>query len=167
MFRTGTPFANIPANMQMKYMQIMQIYNELLGDMRGLYTDFSCDASGNRVAVLSGPRVRIPPTPPSHPNTLDQWAKSPVISRCSGLFMLENFQSIRWLNGNAAEVQTGFEPLLFHIQAESYLQRPFSEGCCSEILEKIKENLSQSYGRWIVGFHEPSPAPFSFARKIK
>ena len=116
--------------------------------------------TGNRVAVLSGPRVRIPPTPPSHPNTLDQWAKSPVISRCSGLFMLENFQSIRWLNGNAAEVQTGFEPLLFHIQAESYLQRPFSEGCCSEILEKIKENLSQSYGRWIVGFHEPSPAPF-------
>ena len=118
MFRTGTPFANIPANMPMKCMQIMQIYNELLGDMRGLYTDFSCDASGNRVAVLSGPRVRIPPTPPSHPNTLDQWAKSPVISRCSGLFMLENFQSIRWLNGNAAEVQTGFEPLFFHIQAE-------------------------------------------------
>lgn len=64
MFRTGAPFANIPANMQMKYMQIMQIYDELSGDMRRLYSDFSCDASGNRVAVLSGPRVRIPPTPP-------------------------------------------------------------------------------------------------------
>ena len=82
--------------------------------------------TGNRVAVLSGPRVRIPPTPPSHPNTLDQWAKSPVISRCSGLFMLENFQSIRWLNGNGAEVQTGFEPLFFHIQGKFYGQRPFS-----------------------------------------
>ena len=83
MFRTGAPFANIPANMQMKYMQIMQIYDELSGDMRRLYSDFSCDASGNRVVVLSGPRVRIPPTPPSHPNTLDQWAKSPVISTVS------------------------------------------------------------------------------------
>ena len=28
-----------------------------------------------------------------------------------------------------AEVQTGFEPLFFHIQAESWRQRPFSEGC--------------------------------------
>ena len=79
--------------------------------------------------------------------------------------MLENFQSIRWLNGNAAEVQTGFEPLLFHIQAESYLQRPFSEGCCSEILEKIKENLSQSYGRWIVGFHKPMTSAFFALKK--
>ena len=60
----GEPFANIPANMPMKCMQIMQIYNGLPCDMRGIYNDFSCDASGNRVAVLSGPRVRIPPTPP-------------------------------------------------------------------------------------------------------
>ena len=29
-----------------------------------------------------------------------------------------------------------------------------------EIPEKTKKNLSQSYGRWIVGFHEPSPVPF-------
>ena len=36
-----------------------------------------------------------------------------------GFFMTENFQSIRWLNGNGAEVRTGFEPLLFHIQVES------------------------------------------------
>ena len=28
-----------------------------------------------------------------------------------------------------AEVQTGFEPLFFHIQADFQWQRPFSEGC--------------------------------------
>ena len=27
------------------------------------------------------------------------------------------------------EVQTGFEPLFFHIQADFQWQRPFSEGC--------------------------------------
>ena len=59
-----------------------------------------------------------------------------------------------------AEVQTGFEPLFFHIQADFQWQRPFSEGCGGEIPEETKKNLSQSYGRWIVGFHEPSPAPF-------
>ena len=59
-----------------------------------------------------------------------------------------------------AEVQTGFEPLFFHIQADFQWQRPFSEGCGGEISEKLKKNLSQSYGRWIVGFHEPSPVPF-------
>ena len=69
--------------------------------------------------------------------------------------MTENFQSIPWLNGNATEVRTGFEPLFFHIQAEFQWQRPFSEGCRGEIPEKTKKNLSQSYGRWIVGFHEP------------
>ena len=59
-----------------------------------------------------------------------------------------------------AEVQTGFEPLFFHIQADFQWQRPFSEGCGGEIPEVTKKNLSQSYGRWIVGFHEPNPAPF-------
>jgi hypothetical protein len=66
-----------------------------------------------------------------------------------------------------AEVQTGFEPLFFHIQAGFQWQRPFSEGCGGEIPEKLKKNLSQSYGRWIVGFHEQNPAPFSFAQKFK
>ena len=61
----------------------------------------------------------------------------------------------------------GFEPLFFHIQAEFQRQRPFSEGCGGEISEKLKKNLSQSYGRWIVGFHEPIPAPFSFVQKFK
>ena len=64
------------------------------------------------------------------------------------------------MKSQLAEVRTGFEPLLFHFQGDFCSQRPFSEGCCSEILERIKENLSQSYGRWIVGIHEPSPAPF-------
>ena len=59
-----------------------------------------------------------------------------------------------------AEVQTGFEPLFFHIQADFQWQRPFSEGCGGKIPEETKKNLSQSYGRWIVGFHEPNPAPF-------
>ena len=59
------------------------------------------------------------------------------------------------MKSQLAEVQTGFEPLFFHIQAELWRQRPFSEGCGGWISEKSKKNLSQSYGRWIVGFHEP------------
>ena len=59
------------------------------------------------------------------------------------------------MKSQLAEVQTGFEPLFFHIQADFQWQRPFSEGCGGEIPEKTKKNLSQSYGRWIVGFHEP------------
>jgi len=110
-------------------------------------------------------RVRVLYCPPSHPNTLDQRAKSPVISRCSGFFMTENFQSIPWLNGNATEVRTGFEPLFFHIQAEFQWQRPFSEGCGGWISEKLKKNLSQSYGRWIVGFHEPMTSAFFALKK--
>ena len=59
-----------------------------------------------------------------------------------------------------AEVQTGFKPLFFLYSRNFCCQRPFSEGCGGWISEKAKNNLSQSYGRWIVGFHEPSPAPF-------
>ena len=33
------------------------------------------------------------------------------------------------MKSRLAEVQTGFEPLLFHIQADFQRQRPFSEGC--------------------------------------
>ena len=54
----------------------------------------------------------------------------------------------------------GFEPLLFHIQGFLYCQRLFSEGCGGWISEESKKNLPQSYGRWIVGFHGPSPALF-------
>ena len=64
------------------------------------------------------------------------------------------------MKSQLAEVQTGFEPLFFHIQADFQWQRPFSEGRDDRFSEKTKKNLSQNYGRWIVGFHEPSPAPF-------
>ena len=64
------------------------------------------------------------------------------------------------MKSQLAEVQTGFEPLFFHIQADFQWQRPFSEGCGGEIPEKTKKNLSQNYGRWIVGFHEPMTSAF-------
>ena len=69
------------------------------------------------------------------------------------------------MKSQLAEVQTGFEPLFFHIQADFQWQRPFSEGCGGWISEKSEKNLSQSYGRWIVGFHEPSPAAFFALKK--
>ena len=59
----------------------------------------------------------------------------------------------------------GFEPLLFHIQGDFCDQCPFSEGCGGEIPEKMKKNLSQSYGRWIVGFHELSDQRLFCAQK--
>ena len=64
------------------------------------------------------------------------------------------------MKSQLAEVQPGFEPLFFHIQAKFLGQRPLSEGHGGKISEESEKNLSQSYGRWIVGFHEPSPAPF-------
>ena len=69
------------------------------------------------------------------------------------------------MKSQLAEVQTGFEPLLFHIQAELWRQRPFSEGCGGWISEKSKKNLSQSYGRWIVGFHKPMTSAFFALKK--
>ena len=104
--------------------------------------------------------VRIQSLGPYHLNTLDQLAKSPVVSRCSGFFTAGNFLKTPWINGRFAEVQTGFEPLLFHFQGDFCSQRPFSEGCGGEIPEETKKNLSQSYGRWIVGFHEPMTSAF-------
>ena len=72
------------------------------------------------------------------------------------------------MKSQLAEVQTGFEPLFFHIQADFQWQRPFSEGCGGEIPEETKKNLSQSYGRWIVGFHEPmTSALFAFKKGAK
>ena len=64
------------------------------------------------------------------------------------------------MKSQLAEVQAGFEPLFFHIQAEFQRQRPFSEGCGGEIPEKTKKNLSQNYGRWIVGFDGPMTSAF-------
>ena len=69
------------------------------------------------------------------------------------------------MKSRLAEVQTGFEPLFFHIQADFQWQRPFSEGRDDRFSEKTKKNLSQSYGRWIVGFHEPMTSAFFALKK--
>ncbi|MEI3090594.1 MAG: hypothetical protein V8T01_11815 [Oscillospiraceae bacterium] len=69
------------------------------------------------------------------------------------------------MKSRLTEVRTGFEPLLFHFQGDFSSQRPFSEGCGGEILEKLKKNLSQSYGCWIVGFDEPMTSAFFALKK--
>ena len=69
------------------------------------------------------------------------------------------------MKSQLAEVQTGFEPLLFHFQGDFCSQRPFSGGCGGWISEKSEKNLSQSYGRWIVGFHEPMTSAFFALKK--
>ena len=69
------------------------------------------------------------------------------------------------MKSRLTEVRTGFEPLLFHFQGDFCSQRPFSEGCGGEIQDKSKKNLSQSYGRWIVGFHEPMTSAFFALKK--
>ena len=69
------------------------------------------------------------------------------------------------MKSQLAEVQTGFEPLFFHIQADFQWQRPFSEGRDDRFSEKTKKNLSQNYGRWIVGFHEPMTSAFFAFKK--
>ena len=40
------------------------------------------------------------------------------------------------MKSQLAEVQTGFEPLFFHIQADFQWQRPFSEGCSGRLGKK-------------------------------
>ena len=69
------------------------------------------------------------------------------------------------MKSRLTEAQTGFEPLIFHIQGDFCDQRPFSEDCVGWISEKLKKNLSQSYGRWIVGFHEPMTSAFFALKK--
>ena len=56
--------------------------------------------------------------------------------------------------------------LCFSIFKEFLLSAPFFRGLrrC-EIPEKAKKNLSQSYGRWIVGFHEPMTSAFFALKK--
>ena len=81
--------------------------------------------------------------------------------------MFGNFLFSKFLERSIDEITDGrgFEPLFFHIQAEFQSQRPFSECCGGEIPEKTKKNLSQSYGRWIVGFHEPMTSAFFALKK--
>ena len=69
------------------------------------------------------------------------------------------------MKSQLAEVQTGFEPLFFHIQVEFPGQPPLSEGHGGKISEESEKNLSQSYGRWIVGFHEPMTSAFFALKK--
>ena len=51
------------------------------------------------------------------------------------------------MKSQLAEVQTGFEPLFFHIQAEFRRQRPFSEGSSNEELTPQKERFLQEVER--------------------
>ena len=64
-----------------------------------------------------------------------------------------------------AEVQTGFKPLFFLYSRNFCCQRPFSEGCGGKIPEITKKNLSQNYGRWIVGFDGPMTSAFFALKK--
>ena len=84
-------------------------------------------------------------------------------ARCPGALGV-----FRYTLGNSIDEITddrGFEPLLFHFQGDFQWQRPFSEGCGGEIPEKTKKNLSQSYGRWIVGFGGPMTSAFFALKK--
>ena len=80
--------------------------------------------------------------------------------------MFGNFLFSKFFGNSIDEIAVGrgFEPLFFHIQADFQWQRLFSE-VSGWISEKSKKNLSQSYGRWIVGFHEPMTSAFSALKK--
>ena len=55
--------------------------------------------------------------------------------------------------------------LCFSIFKEFLLSAPFFRGLRRLDFGKIEKNLSQSYGRWIVGFHEPmTSALFAFKK---
>ena len=55
--------------------------------------------------------------------------------------------------------------LCFSIFKDFCCQRPFSGGCGGWFSEKSGKNLSQSYGRWIVGFHEANDQRLFCAQK--
>ena len=109
--------------------------------------------------------VRFPYGSPSHRNTLDQSRENLDVPKCFGLSGVKNFLKTPWLNGDVTEAQTGFEPLFFHIQADFQWQRPFSEGRDDRFSEKTKKNLSQNYGRWIIGFDGPMTSAFFALKK--
>ena len=81
--------------------------------------------------------------------------------------MFGNFLFSKFLGNSIDEIADGrgFEPLLFHFQEDFCSQRPFSEGCGGEISEKLKKNLSQNYGHWIVGFDGPMTSAFFALKK--
>jgi len=96
---------------------------------------------------------------------LDQSRENLDVPKCFGLSGVKNFLKTPWLNGDVTEAQTGFEPLFFHIQADFQWQRPFSEGRDDRFSEKTKKNLSQNYGRWIIGFDGPMTSAFFALKK--
>ena len=55
--------------------------------------------------------------------------------------------------------------LWFSIFKGFLLSAPFFRGLRRKIPEITKKNLSQSYGRWIVGFHEPMTSAFFALKK--
>ena len=69
------------------------------------------------------------------------------------------------MKSQLAEVQTGFEPLFLLYSRNFCCQRPFSEGCGGWVSEKSEKNLSQNYGRWIVGFDGPMTSAFFALKK--
>ena len=86
--------------------------------------------------------------------------------KASHLNVFGNFLFSKFFGNSIDEITDGrgFEPLLFHIQAELWRQRPFSEGC-GWFSEKSGKNFSQNYGRWIVGFDGPMTSAFFALKK--
>ena len=80
--------------------------------------------------------------------------------------MFGNFLFSKFFGNSIDEITDGrgFEALLFHIQADFQWQRLFSE-VSGWISEKSKKNLSQNYGRWIVGFDGPMTSAFFALKK--
>ena len=57
------------------------------------------------------------------------------------------------MKSQLAEVQTGFEPLLFHFQGDFCSQRPFSEGCGGWFSEKSGKIFHKVMGAEIGGIY--------------
>ena len=63
------------------------------------------------------------------------------------------------MKSQLAEVQTGFEPLLFHIQADFQWQRPFSESCGVDF-RKIEEKSFTKLWALDCWFSRTKSSPF-------
>jgi hypothetical protein len=56
------------------------------------------------------------------------------------------------MKSQLAEVQTGFEPLFFHIQADFQRQRPFSEGCAAGFQKNRRKIFHKVMGAGLLVF---------------
>ena len=81
--------------------------------------------------------------------------------------MFGNFLFSKFLGNSIDEITDGrgFEPLLFHIQGIFAVSALFQRAAAAGFQKNWGENLSQSYGRWIVGFHEPMTSAFFALKK--